>query len=53
MHFREPVISPKPKFLALTHVLVYGYWCWQVTILSAYNAFLMFLLRYYQSIAML
>ena len=53
MHFREPVISAKPKFLALTHVLVYGYWCCQVTILSAYNASVMFLLRYYQSIAML
>ena len=53
MHFREPVISAKPKFLALTHVLVYGYWCCQVTILSAYNASVMFLLRYYQSIAIL
>ena len=42
MHFREPVISAKPKFLALTHVLVYGYWCCQVTILSAYNASVMF-----------
>ena len=38
MHFREPAISAKPKALALTHVLVYGYWCCQVTILSAYNA---------------
>ena len=53
MHFKEPVISAKPKILALTHVLVYGYWCCQVTILSAYNASVMFLLRYYQSIAML
>ena len=53
MHFREPVISAKPKFLALTHVLVYGYWCCQVTILSAYNASVMFPLRYHQSIAML
>ena len=53
MHFREPVISAKSKFLALTHVLVYGYWCCQVTILSAYNASVMFLLPYYQSIAML
>ena len=53
MHFREPVISAKPKFLALTHVLVYGYWCYQVTILSHYNASVMFLLCYYQSIAML
>ena len=53
MHFREPVISAKSKFLALTHVLVYDYWCCQVTILSAYNASVMFLLRYYQSIAML
>ena len=53
MHFREPVISAKPKFLALTHVLVYDYWRCQVTILSAYNASVMFLLRYYQSIAML
>ena len=53
MHFREPVISAKPTFLALTHVLVYGYWCCQVTILSAYNASVMFLLRYYQPIAML
>ena len=42
MHFSEPAISAKPKFLALTHVLVYGYWCGQVTILSAYNAFVMF-----------
>ena len=42
MHFREPVISAKPKFLALTHVLVYGYWCGQVTILSAYTASIMF-----------
>ena len=53
MHFRESVISAKPKFLAFTHVLVYGYWCCQVTILSAYNAAVVFLLRYYQSIAML
>ena len=53
MHFKEPVISAKPKILALTHVLVYGYWCCQVTILSAYNASVMFLLRYYQSIAVL
>ena len=53
MHFREPGISAKPTFLALTHVLVYCYWCCQVTILSAYNASIMFLLRYYQSIAML
>ena len=47
MHFREPVISAKPKFLAHTHLLVYGYWCYQVIILSAYNASLMFLLHYY------
>ena len=53
MDFKEPVINAKPKILALTHVLVYGYWCCQVTILSAYNASVMFLLRYYQSIAML
>ena len=53
MHFREPVISAKPEVLALTHVLVYGYWCCQVTILSHYNASVIFLLRYYQSIAML
>ena len=53
MHFKEPVISAKPKILALTYVLVYGYWCCQVTILSAYNASVMFLLRYYQSIAVL
>ena len=53
MDFKEPVISAKPKILALTHVLVYGYWCCQVTILSAYNASVMFLLRYYQSIAVL
>ena len=53
MHFREPVISAKPKFLTLTHVFVYGYWCCQVTILSAYIASVMFLLRYYRSIAML
>ena len=25
MHFREPLISEKPRFLALTHVSVYGY----------------------------
>ena len=25
MHFREPLISEKPKFFALTHTLVYGY----------------------------
>ena len=25
MHFREPLISEKPKFQALTHVLVHGY----------------------------
>ena len=25
MHFREPLYSDKPKFLALTHVSVYGY----------------------------
>ena len=53
MHFKEPVISAKPKILALTHVLVYGYCCCQVTILSAYNASVMFLLRYYQSIVVL
>ena len=53
MHFRELVISAKPKFLALTHVLVYDYWCCHVIILSAYNASVMFLLRYYQPIAML
>ena len=47
MHFREPVISAKLKFLSLTHVLVYGYWLCQVTILSAYIASVMFLLRYY------
>ena len=53
MHFHKPVISAKPKFLALAHVLLYGYWCCQVTVLSAYNASIMFLLRYYHSIAML
>ena len=47
MLFREPVISAKLKFLALNHVLVYGYWFCQVTILSAYIASVMFLLRYY------
>ena len=26
MRFREPVISANLMFLALTHVLVYGYW---------------------------
>ena len=41
-HFREPVTSDKPRFLVLTHVLVYGYWYCQVTILSAYNAPLIF-----------
>ena len=25
MHFREPLISERPKFLALTHVYVYSY----------------------------
>ena len=50
MHFREPVISEKPKFLALTHVSVYGYWCCQFAILSAYNAFVLFLLYSYQTI---
>ena len=50
MHFREPVIRARPKFLALTHVLVYGYWCCQVTILSSYDASVMFLLHYSQSI---
>ena len=53
IYFREPVIRAKPKFLALTFVLVYGYWCCQVKILLDYNAPVMFLLRYYQSIAML
>ena len=53
MHFREPVISAKPKFLALAHVSVYGYWFCQVTISPACNASVMFLLRYYQSIAIL
>ena len=53
MHFGEPVISAKPTFLALARVLAYGYWCCQVTILSAYKTSVMFLLRYYQSIAML
>ena len=50
MHFGEPEISEKSKFLALTHVSVYGYWCFQVTTLSAYNASVMFLLHSYQSI---
>ena len=50
MHFREPLISEKPKFLALTHASVYGYWCCQVAILSAYNASLMLLLHSYHSI---
>ena len=53
MHFREPVISDKRKFFPLIHVLVYGYWCCPVTVLPAYNASVMFLLRYYQSVAML
>ena len=53
MHFRENVISAKPKFLVLTHVLMYGYWCCQFAILSAYDASKMFLLHYYQSITML
>ena len=53
MHFRKPAISAKPKFLALAHVLVYDYWCCQVSILSAYNASVMFLLRYYQPFAVL
>ena len=52
MHFRESIVSAKSKFLALTQVLVYGYFCFQVTILPAYNASVVFLLRYYQSIAM-
>ena len=50
MHFGEPGISEKSKFLALTHVSVYDYWCCQVTTLSAYNASVMFLLHSYQSI---
>ena len=50
MHFREPLISEKLKFLALTHVWMYGYWCCQVAILSACNASVMFLLHSYQSI---
>ena len=50
IHFREPVISAKPKFLVRT---VYGYWCCQVTILLAYYASVMFLLHYYQSVAVL
>ena len=25
MHFKEPLICEKPKFLALTHVYVYSY----------------------------
>ena len=25
MHFKEPVISEKPSFLALTHAYVYSY----------------------------
>ena len=37
IYFREPVIRAKPKFLALTLVLVYGYWCCQVKILLDYN----------------
>ena len=48
MHFREPLISEKPKFLAL--IWVYGSWCCQVAILSAYNASVMFLLHSDQSI---
>ena len=53
IHFRKPVISAKPKFSALARVLVYDYWCCQLTILSAYNASVKFLLRYYQYIVML
>ena len=50
MHFREPVISEKLKVLAVTHVSVYGYWCCQLTLLSAYDASVMFMLLSYQSI---
>ena len=50
MHFREPLINENPKFLALNHVWMYGYWCCQVAILLAYNASVMFLLHSYQSI---
>ena len=50
MHFREPLISEKPKFLTLTHVWMYGYWCCQVAILSAFDASVMFLLHSYQSV---
>ena len=39
--------------MALTHVLLYDYWCCQLRILSAYNVSVMFLLRYFYSIDML
>ena len=47
MHFREPLISVKPIFLELAHVWVYSYSIG--TILSAYNASVMFLWHSYQS----
>ena len=50
MHFREPLIRVKPKFLALTHVSVYDYWCCQVAIVSAYNVSVVLLLHSCQSI---
>ena len=43
MHFREPLISKKPRFLALNHVYLYIYWCCQVRILSVYDDSVMFL----------
>ena len=50
MHFKEPLISEKPKFLELIHVSVYAYCCCQIVILSAYNVSVVFLLHSYQSI---
>ena len=50
MHFREPLTSEKPKFLALAHVYLYSYWCCQVTVLLAYNGFVTFWWHSYRSI---
>ena len=43
IHFREPLISKKPRVLALNHVYLYGYWCCQGWILSVYDDSVMFL----------
>ena len=45
MHFREPLISEKPRFLAVTLGWVYNYGCCQVTTFLFNNASVMFLWR--------